>query len=240
MKFDTIQRSSTTEIIIAEILAKVKSGELRPGDKLPPEREMVRMFGVGRSSIREAVKGLVLLGYLDVIQGKGTFLKQDPAFGDLASAQLRHLLTAENIFDLMEVRQILECNAVRLATRRAAPEDLERIRKALDRMRACENDADGFYDPDFDFHMAIAEASGNSMILEMMRFIIETCHRQYAKFKPQGLCPPHQAVATAQNILDLLEKGDEVHSARAMREHLRLVEIELRRVMPGIKDPHAH
>ena len=62
MKFEAIQKSSTTEKIIAEILAKVNSGELRPGDKLPTEREMVRMFGVGRSSIREAVKGLVLLG----------------------------------------------------------------------------------------------------------------------------------------------------------------------------------
>ena len=70
MKFKTIQKSSTPEIIINEIVEHVKSGQLKPGDKLPTERDMSQMFGVGRSSIREAIKGLVLSGYLESAQGK--------------------------------------------------------------------------------------------------------------------------------------------------------------------------
>ena len=95
MKFQAIRRSTTPEMVIGEILKSVKSGQLKPGDKLPPERELTQMFGVGRSSIREAITALALMGYLDVTQGKGAFLKDDIPSGDLSAAQLNEVLAAE-------------------------------------------------------------------------------------------------------------------------------------------------
>lgn len=115
MKFKTIQKSSAPEIIINEIIQHIKSGELKPGNNLPTERDMSQMFGVGRSSIREAIKALVLSGYLESSQGKGTFIKKDLPVNDLTLTNLQHALAAEQIIELMELREILECNAVKLA-----------------------------------------------------------------------------------------------------------------------------
>ncbi|MDJ0986611.1 MAG: FadR/GntR family transcriptional regulator [Desulfobacterales bacterium] len=231
MKFKTIQKSSTPEIIINEIVEHVKSGQLKPGDKLPTERDMSQMFGVGRSSIREAIKGLVLSGYLESAQGKGTFVRKDLPVNDLDLTHLQNTLVAEQIIELMELRIILECNAVKLAAQRARAQDIERITQALERMRACQSDIKKFYDPDFEFHVAIAEATHNEMICEMMKLVVEKSHEYYEKFMPDRLCPPEQAIFTASRIVDCLKIGDGRKASEYMQKHLGLVEIELQRVV---------
>ncbi|MEJ2731136.1 MAG: FadR/GntR family transcriptional regulator [Deltaproteobacteria bacterium] len=231
MKFKTIQKSSTPEIIINEIIQHIKSGELKPGHKLPTERDMSEMFGVGRSSIREAIKGLVLSGYLESSQGKGTFIRKDLPLNDLTLLNLQHAWAAEQILELMELREILECNAVRLAAERANSEDIRRIHDALERMQACKTDIKKFYDPDFDFHVAIAEATHNKMICETMKQIIEKSHESYEKFMPDRLCPPEQAIQTARQIVSCIEAGEAEEASRCMKAHLGLVGIELQRVV---------
>ena len=231
MQFKTIQKSSTPEIIINEIIQHIKSGELKPGSKLPTERDMSQMFGVGRSSIREAIKALVLLGYLESSQGKGTFIRKDLPVSDMTLSNLQHTLAAEQIMELMELREILECNAVKLAAERARPEDIRRINEALERMQACKADIKKFYDPDFDFHVAIAEATHNEMICEIMKQIVEKSHESYEKFMPDRLCPPEQAILTARRIVSCIEDGKAEEASRCMKEHLGLVEIELKRVV---------
>jgi GntR family transcriptional repressor for pyruvate dehydrogenase complex len=192
---------------------------------------MKQMFGVGRSSIREAVKGLVLSGFLESAQGKGTFVRKDSSANELTLAELQSVLAAERIFELMELRGILECNAVKLAAERANSEDIQRIRGALERMKACKEDIKHFYDPDFDFHVAIAEASHNEMICEMMKLIVEKSHDYYEKFMPDRLCPPELAILTAEQIVDALKNGEGEKASNSMKEHLDLVEIELKRVV---------
>ncbi|MBW2472228.1 MAG: FadR family transcriptional regulator [Deltaproteobacteria bacterium] len=231
MKFNTIQKSSTPEIIINEIMQHIKSGELKPGNKLPTERDMSQMFGVGRSSIREAIKGLVLAGYLESSQGKGTFIRKDLPVNDFTLMNLRHALAAEQIIELMELRMILECNAVKLAAERAGSKDIRRLHEVLERMQACQDDFNKFYDPDFDFHVAIAEATHNEMICETMKQIIEKSHEYYEKFMPDRLCPPEQAIITARQIVSCIEDGDAEKASRCMNEHLGLVEVELKRVV---------
>jgi GntR family transcriptional repressor for pyruvate dehydrogenase complex len=231
MKFKTIQKSSTPEIIINEIIQHVKSGELKPGSKLPTERDMSQMFGVGRSSIREAIKGLAMAGYLESSQGKGTFIRKDMPVNDLTLTNLRHALAAEQIIELMELREILECNAVKLAAERASSEDIRRINEALERMQACKADIKKFYDPDFDFHVAIAEATHNEMICHMMKQVVDKSHEYYEKFMPDRLCPPEQAISTARQIVSCIENGEAEKASRCMKAHLDLVEIELQRVV---------
>jgi GntR family transcriptional repressor for pyruvate dehydrogenase complex len=231
MKFKTIQKSSTPEIIINEIIQHVKSGELKPGSKLPTERDMSQMFCVGRSSIREAIKGLAMAGYLESSQGKGTFIRKDMPVNDLTLTNLRHALAAEQIIELMELREILECNAVKLAAERASSEDIRRINEALERMQACKADIKKFYDPDFDFHVAIAEATHNEMICHMMKQVVDKSHEYYEKFMPDRLCPPEQAISTARQIVSCIENGEAEKASRCMKAHLDLVEIELQRVV---------
>ncbi len=231
VKFKTIQKSSAPEIIINEIIQHIKSGELKPGNNLPTERDMSQMFGVGRSSIREAIKALVLSGYLESSQGKGTFIKKDLPVNDLTLTNLQHALAAEQIIELMELREILECNAVKLAAERASSEDIRRMHEALERMQASKADIKKFYDPDFDLHVAIAEATHNEMICETMKQIVEKSHEYYEKFMPDRLCPPQQAILSAGQVISCIEDGDAEKASRCMKEHLDLVEVELKRVV---------
>ena len=231
MQFKTIQKSSTPEIIINEIIQHIKAGELKPGSKLPTERDMSQMFGVGRSSIREAIRALVLSGYLESSQGKGTFIRKALPVNDLTLSNLQHALAAEQIIELMELREILECNAVKLAAKRASSDDIRSMKEALEHMQDCKADFKKFYGPDFDFHVAIAEATHNKMICETMKQIIEKSHESYEKFMPDRLCPPEQAILTARRIVSCIEDGNAEEASRCMKEHLGLVEIELKRVV---------
>ena len=182
MNYRTIQRSTTSELIMNEILESINSGDLKPGDKLPPERELTKMFGVGRSTLREAISALVLVGYLEVIQGRGTFLRKDFQPANLSAMELSDIQTAASIIDLVEVREILECNAVKLAARRAKPDDIRRINDTLAKMKETVDDYKRFSGHDFNFHIALAQATGNNMILEMMKLIVNKVHKQYDRF----------------------------------------------------------
>jgi GntR family transcriptional repressor for pyruvate dehydrogenase complex len=75
MAFETIRRSSAPEMVAEQIINKIACGELAPGSRLPAQRDLARMLGVGRSSVREAINALVVMGYLEPLQGKGTFIK---------------------------------------------------------------------------------------------------------------------------------------------------------------------
>ncbi|MEJ2327489.1 MAG: FCD domain-containing protein [Chromatiaceae bacterium] len=110
-------------------------------------------------------------------------------------------------------------------------EDIRRLHEALERMQACKADIKKFYDPDFDFHVAIAEATHNEMICETMKQIVEKSHEYYEKFMPDRLCPPEQAIITARQIVACIEDGEAEKAARCMKAHLGLVEIELKRVV---------
>ncbi len=239
MNYRTIQRSSTSELVMKEILESIKSGDLKPGDKLPPERELTKMFGVGRSTLREAISALVLVGYLEVIQGRGTFLKIDFQFVNLSALELSNVQTAASIIDLVEVREILECNAVKLAARRADSDDIRRISEVLARMKETVDDIKRFAEHDFDFHITLAQATRNQMIFEMMKLIVKKVHKQYDRFKPKTLFQADKAVFTAEQIVSSIASGEEEKAAGFMRDHLNLVTTELKRMVPDAQRIHA-
>jgi len=235
MNFQPIHRSTTPEMIVQEILSRVRAGKLKPGDKLPPERDLTRMFGVGRSSVREAIVALVLTGYLEVRQGKGTFLRNTHPSAALSTSKLQNVLAAESILDLMELRGILECNMAKLASERANAKHIRVMKKAIMKMKNSKHDIKRFYQADFDFHIALAEAADNRMMNEIMRLIVEKAHEQYIQFMPDTLCEPEKAVTTAEGIVECLEKGDARGAAKRMQAHLNLVGAELKCMVPEVK-----
>jgi GntR family transcriptional repressor for pyruvate dehydrogenase complex len=222
-----------------EILESIKSGDLKSGDKLPPERELTKMLGVGRSTLREAISALVLVGYLEVIQGRGTFLKIDFQSVKLSALELTNVQTAASIIDLVEVREILECNAVKLAARRADSNDIRRISEVLARMKETVDDIKRFEEHDFDFHITLAEATRNQMIFEMMKLIVKKVHKQYDRFKHKTLFQADKAVFTAEQIVSSIASGEEEKAAGFMRDHLNLVTTELKRMVPEAQRIHA-
>ena len=182
MAFKTIRKSSAPEMVAEQILKKIEAGELAPGGQLPAQRELAQLLGVGRSSLREATNALVAMGYLEVIQGKGTFVRQAPPANGSAAAHLQEVLEAGSIFDLMEAREFLECTSAELAARRADPASIEQMAAAVEEIRGSGDDIEGFLAADLDFHLALAEATENTVIAEMTKLIIDRVHRHHASF----------------------------------------------------------
>ena len=235
MAYKTVKRNSTPELVMKQILGSIESGQFKPGDKLPTEQQLIEMFGVGRSTIREATSTLSMLGYLHSIQGKGCFVREDLDPVKATGLALQDMQAATNISDLVEVREILECNAVRLAARRAESKDLNRIRKALLKMKETRSDLQRFIDHDFQFHIAVARASQNQLILELMKRIVEKVHKEYDKFRPNDLFRRDEAVLTADQIVQSVAAGEGEKAASAMQKHLNLVTTEIKRKLPDLK-----
>jgi GntR family transcriptional repressor for pyruvate dehydrogenase complex len=232
MNYKTVKRNSTPELVMKQIFKSIQTGQLKPGEKLPTEQQLIEMFGVGRSTIREATSALSMLGYLKSIQGKGCFVREDLDIKSSMDITLHDMQAAYNIIDLVEVREILECNAVRLAADRADSADIDRIQKAFRKMQKSMNDLTRFTANDFQFHIALAQATGNQMILEMMKRIVEKVHEEYDKFRPHALFQRDKAVLTAEKIIQAVASGNGKRAADLMQEHLNLVTTEIKQRLP--------
>ena len=150
MQFTTIRKPSAPEMVAEQILAKIHSGELIPGGRLPAQRDLATMLGVGRSSVREAINALVVAGVLEAVHGRGTFVARDSR-SDAGLLKLKAALGAGSLLELMEARELLECKTAALAAERA-DEGLERACRtgspAGGNRRRVDEDAVGGDDPD--------------------------------------------------------------------------------------------
>jgi GntR family transcriptional repressor for pyruvate dehydrogenase complex len=161
-----LRAKKLTEIIIDEIKVLIESDRLKPGDKIPTEQELMRIFKVSRTSIREALSVLKQEGLIDIIQGRGTFLKKHytplPDINDPSS---------DGMASFMEARKILECNICALAAERATDEDFDIISKAVERLEAdcCDGDDDQTLQADLDFHYSVARAARNQVLFHLLQ-----------------------------------------------------------------------
>lgn len=230
MVFETIQRSTTPLIIVNQILSHLETGKLKIGDKLPSERELCKMFGVGRSSVREAIRALVVMGNIEVIQGKGTFLCKAMNTGDQPSL-LESALDAMPVFDLMEARQMLEIDVVRLAAERVDKMDIRRMHLAITKMVESCDDTKSFYEADLEFHNALAESTGNLVISEMMKVIIKMVHNYSFDFMAISADTKEKTISSSRQIVQLVARGEGEKAAEVMLDYLRVVDAKLKKLI---------
>lgn len=151
------------------------TGELRPGDKLPSERDMAESLGVSRASVREALTTLEAIGILEIKPGEGTFVKPTSEAETFAPLTLVLTVEGNSGAQLMEVRRILEKEIAALAAERATAEDLNKIEKLLNQMKAANNPHDAV-ETDLHFHFAIAEATQNTILVRLMNTVADLMH----------------------------------------------------------------
>jgi len=231
--FKKINRATSSEVIVEQILNEASSGRLKPGAKLPPEREMAEMFGVCRASVREATRALTLMGYLEVYQGKGAFLKAEPPGDGRAADRLGRALAAVDSLDLIDIRNLLECKAAALAAERADPEQLEAIQEAVGIMAEDRDREAGFYRADLDFHQALAQASNNQILIEIMSLLREKIVQDRDRFLGFEAGDRGECLATAREVLEAVRAGEGEEAARRMDLHLKTVVWEVERVVKG-------
>ncbi len=162
-----IRRRSLAEEVADRLRERIEAGRLAEGEKLPPEPELMKLFGVGRSTIREAARILENMGCLSVQQGRGTFV----AKGGGANESFRQRLKRADIRELREVRDILETPIARLAAQRRTEADVESMKRYIRERRetAEAGDVVRCIAADIGFHNAVAGAAHNGILAELYR-----------------------------------------------------------------------
>ena len=161
-----IQRKTLAQEVADRLIEGISNDEYAIGEKLPIESELMKIYGVGRSSIREAIKFLSIQGILSVQQGVGTFVVSKNAHETLDSQ-----MNKAQIEEVQEVRSLLDSKIAAKAAINRTEEDLETIKKYLDLRNqfAEENLATECYQADINFHLAIAESCGNNLLKEIYK-----------------------------------------------------------------------
>ena len=233
MGFKTIKKSSAPDMVANQILQQIDNKAFLPGSQLPAQRELAEILGVGRSSIREAINALVVMGYLEPVQGRGTYVKQILPSSDERLDKLSIAFNAGSIFDLMEARVLLECESAALAAKRAEPRQIKKLKTILGKIPSADQGYDIFLRSDLQFHHAIAEATHNVVICEMTKLVLEKVTEHHSRMNTDQLSQSYKtlSIQTARGVLKAIEDGDSKTAAAWMGKHLGAIKDELSRVL---------
>lgn len=175
--FKSINRPSVVEEIFEAFKQKLIIGELLPGDKLPSETQLIEQLGVGRTALREAMKMLSALGVVDVRQGDGSYIVDEPFSASLNPLVFALLLEVGMNQDLLELRTLLEVGYCQLAAEKATPEDISRIENAAEKfeklINSPEKDIELLTKADLEFHYKIMDATKNPLVIRISRTVEE-------------------------------------------------------------------
>jgi GntR family transcriptional regulator, transcriptional repressor for pyruvate dehydrogenase complex len=221
---------TATEAAIQE-LERLALEEFEPGEFLPAEGTLATRLGISRLTVREATRALAARGYLDLHKGRRpkVLAPTGALVGDFFKASVRRDPGA--LLELLEVRRALEVHIASLAAARASRSALTAMTDAIEQMARDPDDEDAFHDGDMRFHEALAAATGNAMLTQLIEQLAEPLllsrRRSYAGHKRSGeglagVIEDHRA------ILRAVDAHDAAAAATAMRHHLTATERDLR------------
>lgn len=163
--YRALKSTSLSALIVENIEQRIMSGDLKTGERLPPERELAELYSVSRTAVREAMRALMEKGLVEILVGRGTFVV------DSTSKVLRNSLSLvlrveqkNRIANIVEIREMLEPEIAARAAQKAMPEHIAKMEAAIVRMDESIDDIDAFIVADQEFHQALAEATQNELI----------------------------------------------------------------------------
>lgn len=221
--YKIVRSSRLYEQIVQQVEESIVKGVLKPGDQLPPERELAEEFGVSRTAVREAVKALREKGLVEAYPGRGTFITDGTSHAIRQSLdRVTKIGQPEGSVFLAEVRAILEPEIAALAAVRASEQELASMRGPIAVMDEARKDPDAFIEADLDFHLALAEAAANPLILSLIDSIVALLREQrLGIFRVEG--GPERGQYHHKRILEAIERHDPEGARKAMRAHLQQV-----------------
>lgn len=229
MAYQRVRQPKISDVIMGQLEEMVLEGTLKPGQKLPPEREMAKQFEVSRPSLREAVQKLAAKGILVSRQGGGTYVAED--LGDAFSDPLLELFKThpEAQYDLLEFRHALEGVSAYYAALRSTQADKENIRARYNALQEYHdrNEFDKEVYADVDFHLAIAESTHNMVLLHMMRALFSLL-RQHIWDNLQDIYPKSDIRSKIHDqhalLMEAIIEGAPEKARKAAHDHLAYVE----------------
>lgn len=218
--FKEIKIDSPVDIIIGQIRDLIISGELVPGDKLPPERKLSEKLGISRSYVREAIKKLEFYGIVKTHPQSGTVI------AGLGITALEGLITdvlkmeGSDFHSLIETRLILEAQTARFAAIRRTESDIEELEEALSLYEAKVKVGEQAIDEDLLFHIKIAESSKNNVLKSLMLIVTPDILTHFTKHNVCGGGKPFGALQEHKEILEHIKNQDPEKAEKAMINHL--------------------
>ncbi len=230
MGFEPLQKTRLFEGIVKQIQSQIKDGTLKSGDRLPSERELSDKLNVSRVSVREALRTLEIMGYVDIKAGEGVFVKEVKLDDLLEPITTAISIDKALILDLLDLRDVIEIATAKRAAIYADKIDLKKIYSALQvGEREIAEGKIGLYS-DSMFHIAIAEATHNSMFSFVMNLISDLLN----KSREATLEIPGQPTRTQidhKMIFEAIAQQDADEASRLMREHIQKAKINITRIV---------
>ncbi len=225
--FQPIEERRLYMRIVKQIEEMIYRGELKRGDKLPSERELKQKLNVSRASIREAFSALEMVGIIESRPGEGTFIKQADGNNLLHPLSLILMLEDNIVEELVELRRVLEVDCARLASERATAEDIKLLEEYVRVMDERAGYDDSCIKADRNFHYAIARASGNRVLYDVMMAISEAMDFHIKNTRTalvSDVGTMRKFNVQHKRILQAIKEHDPDGAMHAMREHLNYVE----------------
>lgn len=205
---DAEKSGTSAEEVVARLQEMIQEGDLVSGDRLPPERDLAKLLGVSRPTLRAGIRSLTAVGILQSRQGAGTFVAEATDSPTLDTSALR-LLSALHGFtsdEMFEARLALEMSIAHLAAERATPEDMTQLAEEIAGMYASIEKPEQYLVHDMQFHQSVAAASGNRILTALMNMVASILFDYRSK--------------TVKRALDLKDSAEQHHNIyRAIREH---------------------
>lgn len=235
--YRAVKSSRLFEQIVQQVEDSILQGRLKPGDQLPAERDLAQRFGVSRTAVREAVKTLCEKGLVESYSGRGTFVTKPSSQSVWQSLELiLRINQQEGLAHLADLRQILEPEIAALAAPRIEEQLLTTMRETVAAMDRSLHEPEAYIEADLDFHLALAEAAGNPLVLSLLDSIVGLLREQRSRiFKADG--GPERGQFHHKRILAAIEARDPDAARNAMRAHLQQVREDSSYSLPGNGNP---
>lgn len=211
--------AAAAELVVNYVRGQIERGDLRPGDRLPPERELAQRIGVSRPSVRAGLRSLAAMAVVQTRHGSGTYIADGPPQLDskpLSLLAALHGFTQEQMF---EARRVLEVGVAGLAAERATPEQIAAMAEEVTGMFASVDDPQAFLRHDIRFHRAVAMASGNPILAALVEMVSSLYFEQRRRALPHGR-DLREIALVHRNIYHAVRAGDAERARREMSVHL--------------------
>jgi GntR family transcriptional repressor for pyruvate dehydrogenase complex len=222
---DAERRGTTFEEVVSQLQEMIHNGELRPGDRLPPERDLAKLLGVSRPTLRAGISSLAAVGVLQSKQGAGTFVVSADGPPTLDSSPLR-LMAALHRFssaEMFEARQCIEMSIAGLAAEHATSDQMASMSEELTGMFASLDEPEQFLIHDMRFHQMVAAASGNRILTALMNMVATILFEVRSKTVKRAK-DLKESAEMHRHIYRAIRDRNAEAARNAMRDHLILAQ----------------
>lgn len=215
-----VERRRVYDSIVDQIRQLITDGVWAPGQRLPSERELTEMLSVGRTSVREALRILEAMGFIEIRAGDGSYVKD----GVEVPSRLHNLVGLirgdEYIVDLMEAREMIESQIAFVAAESATTKDIADLEAIVDRQAASIEDEEGVVRENITFHLRLTQATGNRVLIELQQIFFQLSQKTIAElFRVPGR--PQESLQQHRAILQAVKEHRSVDAHGLMLKHLR-------------------